>query len=93
MLQFLEDFTSRGCRVLLVFDGRASDAKQAETMRRRLIREEEMKSAQVIQEILKSGTMELSDEQKLHLQRVAEQHARRGWQCTREIRHDFKNTL
>lgn len=93
ILDFLSKLQSAGHRILLVFDGKAEDAKQSESKRRKEVRNEELKSASAILELLNATGSDLSEEQRTFLLKVANEHERRGWQLTREIRHEVKNFL
>ena len=65
IVDFIKTLYKNNHRVILAFDGRAEDEKQWEAARRRTAREEDLKSAQNIQEVL--DTEMISDEQRLHL--------------------------
>lgn len=88
ILEFIKNLNTNQHRVILAFDGRAEDGKQWEAQRRRTAREEELKSAQSIQEVLETDT--ISDEQRLHLEQKAAEHAKRGWSISRELRASIK---
>lgn len=93
ILEFIHKFISTGHKIILVFDGRAEDGKQAESKRRKDIRTEELKAAEIIKSVLMEPTSNLSDEQTQLLKTVQKEHEKRGWQLTREIRHAFKDIL
>ena len=88
IVEFIKQLQGNQHHVLLVFDGRAEDGKQWEAQRRRDVREQEMKSAQAILDLLE--TEELTDDQRFMLEKRAEEHQRKGWSLTRDIRHAIK---
>jgi len=89
VLAFIESLKPH--KVILIFDGRAPDEKQQETNRRRTIREDDIAMAKTLRESINS--VDLTEQQKAHLERTADQYERRGWQNTKEIRHAFKEIL
>ena len=88
ILAFIKELQANNHHVLLVFDGRAEDGKQWEAQRRRDVREQEMKSAQAILNLLE--TEDLTDDQRFMLERRAADHQQKGWSLTRDIRHAIK---
>lgn len=76
-------------RVILAFDGRAEDGKQWEAQRRRQAREEELKSAQNIQDVLESSE-EITDELRIQLEQKVAEHQKRGWSISRDLRANIK---
>jgi hypothetical protein len=88
ILGFIKNLQANQHHILLVFDGRAEDGKQWEAQRRRDVREQEMKSAQAIMNLLE--TEELTDDQRFMLERRAAEHQKKGWSLTRDIRHAIK---
>ena len=88
IMAFIKQLQANQHHVLLVFDGRAEDGKQWEAQRRRDVRENEMKSAQAILDLLDSE--DVTDDQRFMLERRAAEHQKRGWSLTREIRHGIK---
>jgi hypothetical protein len=90
ILTFLNKIKQSGHSIILVFDGRAEDGKQEESKRRKVVRSEELRTAQCIQLILDKQEIELTNDQREHLKHVANEHEKRGWQLTREIRHKIK---
>ena len=88
IVEFIRTLESNKHRVILAFDGRAEDGKQWEAQRRRVAREEELKSAKDIQEVLETDN--LSDEQRTHLEHRAAEHQKRGWSISRELRASIK---
>lgn len=91
ILGFIKELQYNQHHVLLVFDGRAEDGKQWEAQRRRDVREQEMKSAEAIRNLLE--TEDLTDEQRFMLEQRAADHQQKGWSLTREIRHAIKERL
>lgn len=92
ILNFIKIFQTHNHSILLVFDGRAEEGKQAESKRRKDIRSEELKTAASLQSALEMND-QLSQEQRTFLNTVVKEHEKRGWQLTREIRHAFKERL
>lgn len=93
ILDFIHLLQTNRHRIVLVFDGRAEEGKQAEAQRRRQIREEELKSAQAIFDILEQPPEDMTEEQMNKLRKEAEEHQKRGWSFTKDIRHSVKNRL
>jgi hypothetical protein len=91
ILSFLRSLQSNQHHVLLAFDGRAEDGKIWEAQRRREARENEMKSANQILEML--TTEDLSDDQRYLLEKQAAEHQKKGWSLTRDMRHALKERL
>ena len=79
-------------KVILIFDGKAPDEKQDESNRRREKREDDMNTATILRESIEK-IENLSAAQRAHLENIAEQYEKRGWQNTKEIRHKFKKEL
>jgi 5'-3' exonuclease len=90
VLDFIESLKPH--KTILIFDGRAPTDKQHEHDRRKQIREEDNTTAKQIRESLTTCT-DLSEEQRAHLEKKAEEFEKRGWQNTKEIRHAFKTAL
>jgi 5'-3' exonuclease len=91
ILNFLQSLHDNKHHVILVFDGRAEDGKIWEAQRRREVREQELKSANMILDML--STEDLSDEQRTLLEKRAVEHQKKGWSLTREMRHSIKEIL
>ena len=89
VLELIENL--RPHKTILIFDGKAPQEKQQESNRRKQVREEDIVYAKVLRDSISS--IELTEQQKSHLERTAEQLEKRGWQNTRELRHAFKNDL
>jgi len=89
IVTFIKTLHTNKHRVILAFDGRAEDGKQWEAQRRRQAREEELKSAQNIQEVLESSDT-ITDEQRLHLEQKVAEHQKRGWSISRDLRTNIK---
>ena len=92
IMAFLEKLQEAGHRVMLVFDGRAADGKQWEVQRRRTAREEEQKAASSLQNELDTNE-DLTPKQKQILEKTVAEHQRRGWQLTKDLRHNLKRTM
>jgi len=92
IIDLLDKLLSAGHRVILVFDGRAADGKQWEVQRRRTAREEEQKAASSLQNELDTNE-DLTPKQKQILEKTVAEHQRRGWQLTKDLRHNLKRTL
>ena len=92
IMDFLEKLEEAGHRVILVFDGRAADGKQWEVQRRRTAREEEQKAASSLQNEIDTNE-DLTPKQKQILEKTVAEHQRRGWQLTKDLRHNLKRTL
>jgi 5'-3' exonuclease len=90
ILAFLRLLESNKHRIVLAFDGRAEEGKQWEAQRRRAAREEELKSAQVILTMLESPPDGMTEEERKALERTAQEHQRKGWSLTREMRQTLK---
>jgi hypothetical protein len=91
IVEFIRKLETNKHRIILAFDGRAEDGKQWEAQRRRVAREEELKCAQSIQEVLENST--LSNEERVHLKNRADEHQRRGWSISRELRASIKRRI
>jgi hypothetical protein len=91
ILSFLRSLQSNNHHVLLAFDGRAEDGKIWEAQRRREARENELKSANQIMDML--NTEDLSDDQRTLLEKQAAEHQKKGWSLTRDMRHALKERL
>lgn len=92
IIEFIKTLHVNGHRVVLAFDGRAEDGKQWEAQRRRLAREEELKSAENIKTVLESSEI-ISNEQRMHLEQKVAEHQKRGWSITRDLRSSIKLRL
>lgn len=92
ILAFLQTFQNAGHRILLTFDGRAADGKQWEAQRRRTVRDEAQNKATALFLELERN-QELSDEQRRHIERQANEQQRLGWRLTKEIRNEVKHLL
>ena len=92
ILNFIKTLHKNNHHVILAFDGRAEDGKQWEAQRRRLAREEELKSAQNIQDVLESSE-EITEEHRKHLEQKVAEHQKRGWSISRELRTNIKRCL
>lgn len=90
ILAFIRQLESNKHRVLIAFDGRAEEGKQWEAQRRRAAREEELKSADAIRAILENPPEDMSEEQREILLKSQQEHQRRGWSISRELRNDIK---
>jgi hypothetical protein len=90
ILAFIRQLESNKHRVLIAFDGRAEEGKQWEAQRRRTAREEELKSADAIRAILENPPEDMSEEQRQLLLKSQQEHQRRGWSISRELRTDIK---
>jgi 5'-3' exonuclease len=93
ILAFLQALHENRHHVILVFDGRAEDGKIWEAQRRREVREQELKSANLILDMLSTEGGDLSEEQRFLLEKKAIEHQKKGWSLTRELRHSIKETL
>ena len=92
IINFINTLYTNKHRVILAFDGRAEDGKQWEAQRRRQAREDELKSAQTIQDVLESSE-EITDEMRLHLEQKAAEHQKRGWSISRDLRTNIRRRL
>jgi hypothetical protein len=89
ILEFIKSLYKNNHRIILAFDGRAEDGKQWEAQRRRTAREEELKSAQNIQDVLESAD-NISDEHRKELEQKVVEHQKRGWSISRDLRTNIK---
>jgi hypothetical protein len=92
ILEFIKTLNTNGHRVVLAFDGRAEEGKQWEAQRRRAAREEELKSAENIKNVLESSEV-ITDEQRQHLEQKVVEHQKRGWSISRDLRSSIKLRL
>jgi hypothetical protein len=88
IIDFLRKLEENNHRIILVFDGRAEEGKIWETQRRKEARDNEMKSAENIYELLR--TEDLSDDQRFLLEQFASQHQKKGWSLTKDVRRSLK---
>jgi hypothetical protein len=88
ILTFIRALQSNKHHILLAFDGRAEDGKVWEAQRRREIRENELKSASNIQDLL--DTEDLTDAQRFMLEQKHAEHQKKGWSLTKEMRQSLK---
>jgi hypothetical protein len=91
IVEFLKKLQSNGHHILLAFDGRAEDGKQWEAQRRREIRDQELKSADALIELLKDEN--LSENERFLIEQRLADHQRKGWTLTREMRLAIKERL
>jgi hypothetical protein len=91
ILTFLRTLQSNKHHVLLAFDGRAEDGKIWEAQRRKEAREQEMKSATELQDLL--TTEDLTDAERFMLEQRIAHHQKKGWSLTKELRHSLKERL
>jgi hypothetical protein len=91
IVAFLKKLQSNGHHILLAFDGRAEDGKQWEAQRRREIRDQELKSAEALMELLKDQN--LSENERFLIEQRLADHQRKGWTLTREMRLAIKERL
>jgi 5'-3' exonuclease len=91
IVEFLKKLQSNGHNVLLAFDGRAEEGKQWEAQRRRDIRDQELKSADALVELLKDPN--LSENERFLIEQRLADHQRKGWALTREMRQMIKERL
>lgn len=91
IISFIRQLQGNNHRVLLVFDGRAEDGKLWEAQRRRDVRDQERKSADALYKMLELDS--LSDEQRSILEKKANDHQKKGWCFTRELRQTLKQQL
>jgi hypothetical protein len=92
VISFLTQLKDAGHSVLLIFDGKASNSKQDESIRRKELRDTNIQQANTLKEQIKTNNT-LNDEQIAQLEKIIHQYERRGWQCSREERHAFKRHL
>jgi hypothetical protein len=92
IVEFIRSLQTNKHRVILAFDGRAEDGKQWEAQRRRIAREEELKSAQTILTTLESQE-EITDGHRKYLEQKVLEHQQRGWSITRDLRTTIKRRL
>lgn len=90
-LEFMRKLQANKHHVLLVFDGKAEDAKATETQKRRETKDAELKAANELEEIIK--TEDLTPEEKFLLESKAKEHKEKGFSMLREERHAFKERL
>jgi hypothetical protein len=88
IVKFVRDLELNNHHILFVFDGRAEDGKQWEAQRRRDVREQELQSANKLLELLNSE--DLDDDARFLIERRMQEHQKRGWCLTRDIRHAMK---
>jgi 5'-3' exonuclease len=88
IVAFIRSLIDAGHQVVLAFDGRAEEGKQWEAQRRRDARENEMKSADQISELLKDET--LTDSERFLLEQKLAEHQRKGWSLTKDMRNEMK---
>jgi 5'-3' exonuclease len=88
ILTFIQTLIDAGHQVLLVFDGRAEEGKQWEAQRRRDARENELKSADQLTELLKDES--LNENERFLIEQKLAEHQRKGWSLTKEMRHSMK---
>jgi hypothetical protein len=91
ILEFIRKLQSNNHHVLLVFDGRAEDGKAWEAQRRRDVRDQELKTASSILNLLE--TQDLTNEQRIQLEKKVEEHQKKGWSLTRDVRQTLKQQL
>jgi hypothetical protein len=89
ILEFINRLYTNKHRVILAFDGRAEDGKQWEAQRRRNAREEELKSAQNLMDVLESPE-EISDEHRKQIEQKILEHQKRGWSISKDLRTNVK---
>lgn len=92
MLEYLLPLIESGHQCILIFDGQMPQSKQSEVDRRKTDREHELTMASTLKHHL-DGSLNLTDQQRSYLMHVIGQHEKRGWQCSREERHQFKELL
>lgn len=92
VLEFINPLINAKHTVLLIFDGKASDSKQNECLKRKQSRDENIQVANTLKEQIKTNDT-LSTEQINQLETIIYQYERRGWQCSRDDRHAFKKRL
>jgi hypothetical protein len=91
ILEFVRKLQSNKHQVLLAFDGRAEEGKIWEAQRRREFREQELKNASQIEDLLKSPS--LTDDERALLEMRKEEHEKKGWSLTKEMRQSIKERL
>jgi hypothetical protein len=91
ILNFIRKLQANGHRVLLAFDGKAEDGKMWEAQRRRTVRDQELKAADAILQYLE--TEQLKGDERVLLEKKAEEHQKKGWSLTRDVRQALKERL
>jgi hypothetical protein len=91
ILEFVRKLQSNKHHVLLAFDGRAEDGKIWEAQRRREFREQELKNANQILDLL--NTEDLTEDERALLEKRALEHQKKGWSLSRELRQSIKERL
>jgi hypothetical protein len=92
IIEFLRKIEQNKHRIILVFDGKAEEGKIWESQRRKEVRENEMKSAEGIYELLRTEE-DLSDDQRFLLEQLALQHQKKGWHLKNDVRRSLKEKL
>jgi hypothetical protein len=92
IIDFLRKLEENKHRIILVFDGRAEEGKIWETQRRKEARENEMKSADSIYELLRTEE-DITDDQRFLMEQLASQHQKKGWNLTKDVRRSLKERL
>jgi len=88
ILKFIRSLESNKHRILLAFDGRAEEGKALESQRRREAREQELQSANKIQDLL--NTENLTEDERFLLERQIAEHQKKGWSLTKDVRRSLK---
>jgi 5'-3' exonuclease len=92
ILEFIRRLQSNKHQVLLAFDGRAEDGKIWEAQRRRENREQELKNANDIKDLLKNSE-DLTQDERISLQTRADEHEKRGWSLSKDLRLAIRQRL
>ena len=93
ILEYINMFTNHNQKLLCVFDGKSEIYKQDEMERRNKQREDKMKDAQKVKDLLEKYSAELSDQEKKILEEKYNSYAKSGWQLTQDLRHGIKRLL
>ena len=93
ILSYIQMFSTNQQKLLCVFDGKSEIYKQDEMERRNKQREDKMKDAQKIKDLLEKYSVDLSDQERKILEEKYDSYAKRGWQLTQELRHGIKRLL
>jgi len=91
ILSFIRKLQGNNHRVLLVFDGRAEEGKAWEAQRRRTLRDQEKQAASTLLQYLEQE--HVTEEERFFLEKKVEEHQKKGWSLTRDVRQLLKERL